>query len=101
MKDCENFLEVTGRRVTFEYTLLAGVNDSAAQVSKAFPLLTYTEGLRLQPKAHNLKPAKCMSACRISQTRDACLNEGLQIARESTCLHESCSNIEVMHIPDV
>ena len=26
LQDCQKFLEVTGRRVTFEYTLLAGVN---------------------------------------------------------------------------
>lgn len=32
LQDCNEFLEVTGRRVTFEYTLLAGVNDSPAQV---------------------------------------------------------------------
>ena len=32
LQDCQKFLEVTGRRVTFEYTLLAGVNDSPAQV---------------------------------------------------------------------
>ena len=32
LQDCQQFLEVTGRRVTFEYTLLAGVNDSPAQV---------------------------------------------------------------------
>lgn len=33
LQDCHNFLEVTGRRVTFEYTLLAGVNDSPAQAN--------------------------------------------------------------------
>lgn len=27
MKDCSDYFEITGRRVTFEYTLLAGVND--------------------------------------------------------------------------
>ena len=35
LQDCQKFLEVTGRRVTFEYTLLAGVNDSPAQASTA------------------------------------------------------------------
>ena len=35
LQDCHKFLEVTGRRVTFEYTLLAGVNDSPAQASTA------------------------------------------------------------------
>ena len=35
LQDCQKFLEVTGRRVTFEYTLLAGVNDSPAQASPA------------------------------------------------------------------
>jgi len=31
MADCRDFFAVTGRRVTFEYTLMAGVNDSPAQ----------------------------------------------------------------------
>jgi hypothetical protein len=33
MQDCATYFKVTGRRVTFEYTLLAGVNDSPAHVS--------------------------------------------------------------------
>ena len=28
MMDCQEYFKVTGRRVTFEYTVLAGVNDS-------------------------------------------------------------------------
>lgn len=28
MMDCQEYFRVTGRRVTFEYTVLAGVNDS-------------------------------------------------------------------------
>lgn len=32
MADCRAYFQATGRRVTFEYTLLAGVNDSPAQV---------------------------------------------------------------------
>lgn len=28
MADCSEFFRLTGRRVTFEYTLMAGVNDS-------------------------------------------------------------------------
>ncbi|CAL5218542.1 g231 [Coccomyxa viridis] len=34
LQDCQKFLEVTGRRVTFEYTLLAGVNDAPAQAEE-------------------------------------------------------------------
>ena len=30
MEDCVAYFETTGRRVSFEYTLLAGVNDSSA-----------------------------------------------------------------------
>ena len=30
--DCHKYFQVTGRRITFEYTLMAGVNDSVAQV---------------------------------------------------------------------
>lgn len=33
MAECVTFGKVTGRRVTFEYTLLAGVNDSNDHVS--------------------------------------------------------------------
>lgn len=32
MRDCTAYFQATGRRVTIEYTLLAGVNDSPAQV---------------------------------------------------------------------
>ena len=32
LHDCREFMRATGRRPTFEYTLLAGVNDSLAQV---------------------------------------------------------------------
>lgn len=37
MMDCQEYFRVTGRRVTFEYTVLAGVNDSpqlAEQLAK-------------------------------------------------------------------
>ena len=32
MEDSRQFFRATGRRVTFEYTLMAGVNDSTVQV---------------------------------------------------------------------
>ena len=32
LEDCRAYVKTTGRRPTFEYTLLAGVNDSIAQV---------------------------------------------------------------------
>ncbi len=32
LEDCVAFYEKTGRRITFEYVLLAGVNDSDAHV---------------------------------------------------------------------
>lgn len=35
MLDCQKYFEVTGRRITFEYTLMAGVNDSPDQVPAA------------------------------------------------------------------
>ena len=31
LSECREYVEITGRRVTFEYILLAGVNDSVAQ----------------------------------------------------------------------
>lgn len=36
MEDCQAYFAATGRRVTFEYTLMAGVNDSAEEVGLAF-----------------------------------------------------------------
>ena len=35
MADCSEFFRLTGRRVTFEYTLMAGVNDSPVLVRPA------------------------------------------------------------------
>ena len=32
MADCRQYFAVTGRRVTFEYTLMAGVNDGRHHV---------------------------------------------------------------------
>ena len=32
MRDCQSYFKTTGRAVTFEYTLLAGVNDQAHHV---------------------------------------------------------------------
>ena len=39
MNDCSNYFEATGRRVTFEYTLLAGVNDSIQDAQALAALL--------------------------------------------------------------
>jgi len=34
MSDCRDYFKATGRRVTFEYTLMGGSNDSTAHVSR-------------------------------------------------------------------
>lgn len=39
MSDCSEYFRVTGRRVTFEYTLLAGVNDDIQQARDLAALL--------------------------------------------------------------
>ncbi|KAI3431690.1 hypothetical protein D9Q98_004736 [Chlorella vulgaris] len=39
MADCLEYFRLSGRRVTFEYTLLAGVNDSAAHAEELAALL--------------------------------------------------------------
>lgn len=39
MRDCASYFRVTGRRVTFEYTLLAGVNDGAEHAAELAALL--------------------------------------------------------------
>ena len=44
LDDCEQYFVATGRRVTFEYTLLAGVNDSEEQAEVLAKLL-YTKKL--------------------------------------------------------
>ena len=43
MEDSRQFFRATGRRVTFEYTLMAGVNDSTVQVSCIACLLSSNE----------------------------------------------------------
>ena len=40
LKDCVAYNAATGRRITFEYTLLAGVNDSEAQARQLAALLS-------------------------------------------------------------
>jgi 23S rRNA (adenine2503-C2)-methyltransferase len=44
LDDCEQYFVATGRRVTFEYTLLAGVNDSPEH-AEALARLLYTKKL--------------------------------------------------------
>lgn len=39
MRDCVSYFDVTGRRVTFEYTLLAGVNDGTHHAAELASLL--------------------------------------------------------------
>ncbi|GMH32336.1 hypothetical protein BSKO_00170 [Bryopsis sp. KO-2023] len=39
MKDCQKYFAVTGRRVTFEYTMMSGVNDSPRQAEELCRLL--------------------------------------------------------------
>jgi 23S rRNA (adenine2503-C2)-methyltransferase len=39
MDDCREYVEITGRRISFEYTLLAGVNDSAEQAKELAHLI--------------------------------------------------------------
>lgn len=34
LQECRDYVEITGRRVTFEYILLAGLNDGAAQAQE-------------------------------------------------------------------
>lgn len=42
LDDCSKYFEATGRRVTFEYTLLAGINDSPSHAEElALVLKTY------------------------------------------------------------
>lgn len=39
MSACRNYIEITGRRVTFEYTMIAGINDQPAQARELAALL--------------------------------------------------------------
>ncbi len=41
LMDCHEYFKVTSRRITFEYTLLAGVNDSPKQVPRPRPSLIF------------------------------------------------------------
>jgi 23S rRNA (adenine2503-C2)-methyltransferase len=46
LADCETFFRLTGRRVTFEYALLAGVNDAPEHAAGLARLLRARPGLR-------------------------------------------------------
>lgn len=39
MNDCREYVDITGRRISFEYTLLAGVNDSPEQAEELANLI--------------------------------------------------------------
>lgn len=39
LKDCREYINITGRRISFEYTLLAGVNDSPQQATQLAQIL--------------------------------------------------------------
>ncbi|MEE3716109.1 23S rRNA (adenine(2503)-C(2))-methyltransferase RlmN [Tumidithrix elongata RA019] len=39
LNDCRQYVEMTGRRVSFEYTLLSGLNDSPQQATKLAQLI--------------------------------------------------------------
>ena len=39
LHDCANYFKITGRRVTFEYTLLAGVNDGVKEAEELAAVL--------------------------------------------------------------
>ncbi|AFY70633.1 23S rRNA m(2)A-2503 methyltransferase [Thalassoporum mexicanum PCC 7367] len=39
LADCRDYVEITGRRISFEYTLLAGVNDSPQQAQQLAKLI--------------------------------------------------------------
>ena len=55
MMDCQEYFRVTGRRVTFEYTVLAGVNDSRqlaeqlARLLKRFDLSSHVNLIPWNP----------------------------------------------------
>jgi 23S rRNA (adenine2503-C2)-methyltransferase len=37
LEECRTYFKITGRRVTFEYTLMSGVNDSPENVRAPCP----------------------------------------------------------------
>jgi 23S rRNA (adenine2503-C2)-methyltransferase len=39
LRDCREYVNITGRRISFEYTLLAGVNDSSNQARELASLI--------------------------------------------------------------
>jgi 23S rRNA (adenine2503-C2)-methyltransferase len=45
LKSCGDYFEATGRRISFEYALIAGVNDSAAHAERLSKLLRGVKGL--------------------------------------------------------
>jgi 23S rRNA (adenine2503-C2)-methyltransferase len=39
LKDCREYVNLTGRRISFEYTLLAGINDAPSQAKELAALI--------------------------------------------------------------
>lgn len=60
LEDCRSFFEQTGRRVTMEYTLLAGVNDSPAQVGASID--NCRNAMRTIKHLHNLSGSSSHTA---------------------------------------
>ena len=97
MHDVREYLATTGRRPTFEYTLLSGVNDSLTQVSSA-----WAAGSAGRPRAGCLMPAErgLPRSGRASHCM-ACLTDavGLQAAQLAKLLHSVDGAMHVNLIP--
>jgi len=59
---CKYYFEQTGRRITFEYSLVGGVNDTDEDAKRLAGLI---KGLKLPRKSHSGKPHKRKGLCAV------------------------------------
>lgn len=55
LQDCASYFSTTGRRVTFEYTLMSGTNDDPEQVHTRIGMLWYMLYVELNGSAALLR----------------------------------------------
>ena len=64
---CRYYFEKTGRRVTFEYSLVGGVNDSEEDAAE---LCALTEGMQLPYQSDPGQPDQGAGLCAVGQAGD-------------------------------
>lgn len=98
LKACRYYFERTGRRISFEYSLVADINDNVAEAKKLSELL---KGMNCHVNLIPVNPIKERSFRRskqkaVQQFRDFLVNKGIQatIRREmGNDIHGACGQL--------